>query len=302
MPTLERLRYFVTVAKTLNFTKAAEQCYIAQTAMSRQIAALEQELDVLLFERDNRAVRLTPAGEIMLETTERLLEEFQAALRKARRTELGESGSLQIGIGQYEMAFVGRLIREFLDIYPDISISVSQYRYKELVDKLKLGDVDIIFALPISAAYVKSEEVKVRNLFYSKAGLLTVKDRRYTQKELAETKIITLSEREGPCSVENFLIETRKYGIPHAEILMANSLDALFSMVEAGMGVACVPMFLKGQLPATLELQPQNFYPGGEFVAMTRRDDPNPVCKLFANGLQNSETLWGELERANQEA
>lgn len=69
--TITQIKYFITAAKCLNFTKAASKLYITQPALSRQISAIEEELNVQLFVRNNRSVKLTPAGMALVEPFER---------------------------------------------------------------------------------------------------------------------------------------------------------------------------------------------------------------------------------------
>ncbi|MBC7367715.1 MAG: LysR family transcriptional regulator, partial [Undibacterium sp.] len=81
---LHQLRYFLAVARTRNFSRAAEQCRVAQPSLSQQIMKLEGELEERLFERNKRAVSLTPAGEMFRQHAERVLDEVEQARDKMR--------------------------------------------------------------------------------------------------------------------------------------------------------------------------------------------------------------------------
>ena len=95
---LERLEYFAAVAENLNFTRAAEDCHVAQTAISRHIAALESEVGCKLFYRTNRAVELTPAGKAFYSEILPMLEHYRRALEKAPRPCAWESASSRWGL------------------------------------------------------------------------------------------------------------------------------------------------------------------------------------------------------------
>lgn len=303
--TLERLRCFVAVAKQLNFTKAAKECHIAQTAMSRQIAMLEEEVDCRLLYRDNRTVSLTPAGKAFYEGSVVMLELYRETTEKAQAAKLGMAGTLRVGIGQYERNFVSELVGEFHSKYPNIEVSVSQYHYKDLVDHIKNGTVDVIFALPISAEYMVGQNVDIQELFSSKLSVIVNRDHPFseqacvTRTDMASQASITISEDAGPCSLENYQKKGRENGIFHMKIIQANSLEAEFLMIEAGMGVAVGPHFLKEELPPKLTMVPleSGFYPIGKFVCMIRSDNQNPAAHIFVAGIKTSRTLWSRLER-----
>jgi DNA-binding transcriptional LysR family regulator len=76
---IRQLRYFITVAEYLNFTKAANQLYVAQSAISHQIADLEQQLGLKLFIRNKRSVQLTPAGAVFLKEAIEIVEKMQGS-------------------------------------------------------------------------------------------------------------------------------------------------------------------------------------------------------------------------------
>ena len=81
---LQQIRYFLTLAEELHFWNSAEKLFITQSALSRQIKALEEELGVLLFERSKRTVKLTPAGAFMQEQWLRMMEETECIHRQAK--------------------------------------------------------------------------------------------------------------------------------------------------------------------------------------------------------------------------
>ena len=89
---LRRLRYFVTVAEESSFNRAAQKLHMAQPPLSNQIKQLEKELGVLLFERTNRGVRTTEAGELLLEEAQRILLQMDQAFSAVRRVGRGTGG------------------------------------------------------------------------------------------------------------------------------------------------------------------------------------------------------------------
>ena len=102
---IEKLYYFLSVAKHLNFTRAAQECHIAQPAISEQISSLERELGVQLFERGARSIRLTAAGEVFYQHISRFVQNYEQSLREVR-TSLQEK-SLVIGVNHLDRTSVG---------------------------------------------------------------------------------------------------------------------------------------------------------------------------------------------------
>ena len=94
---LRQLRYFIAVAEELHFRRAAERLYVTQPAISRQIALLEHEIGVRLFERNRRRVELTPAGSVLLDNLREVLVQLDRSLAEARWT--GQQALLALQLG-----------------------------------------------------------------------------------------------------------------------------------------------------------------------------------------------------------
>jgi DNA-binding transcriptional LysR family regulator len=125
---LRHLRYFVTVAEELHFTRAAERLHIGQPPLSQQIQALEAELGVQLFQRSKRRVLLTTAGERLLLRARRLLADAEAAAEEARRAGRGEVGELRIAFTS-SMPLAGVLpdsLRHYRERYPAVSLKLEE--------------------------------------------------------------------------------------------------------------------------------------------------------------------------------
>ncbi|MCG2730399.1 MAG: LysR family transcriptional regulator, partial [Acetobacterium sp.] len=93
-----KLEYFIAAVEHGSFTKAAQECFVSQTAMSQQIATMEQELDFLLFDRSGYRPTLTLAGKAFYESSKRIIGDYEQAVKQAKALKNGWSGSLRIGI------------------------------------------------------------------------------------------------------------------------------------------------------------------------------------------------------------
>lgn len=111
---LRHLRYFITVAEELHFSRAAERLQIAQPPLSQQIRCLEEELGVQLFERTKRRVQLTDAGQVFLLEARRVLTQLEQAVRMAQRANRGEIGRLGVGVNATAaQSFLPEILRVF---------------------------------------------------------------------------------------------------------------------------------------------------------------------------------------------
>ena len=143
-----QLEYFVAAAETLNFTRAAERCFISQTAMTQQIKALENTVGAPLFIRDKHHVELTPAGRVFYAEARAIVERSSSALRMARMASAGTEGSVRIGyisgFGQEDFA---EQLRRFHSLYPNIGISLHRGNMSVLFSMLENGDCDVVFSI-----------------------------------------------------------------------------------------------------------------------------------------------------------
>jgi len=122
---IQRLPIFLSAAEHLNFTKAAEEHHISQTAVSQQIKQLEKELGFQLFVRGKRGVTLTPAGIEYYRQCKKLMVQYETAVAKGQKVAGGNDKSLTIGYaGAYELWNVTRLIRQFYQAYPETQIDL----------------------------------------------------------------------------------------------------------------------------------------------------------------------------------
>jgi len=143
---IRQLEYFVAVCEELNFTKAAQQFYISQTAVSLQIKALEEELGVLLLTRTNRKVSLTSAGKTFLEDARAIIRRAHDAAERAKIANTGISGQLNIGyVKGFEKNLLPDVLAEYHAQYPNISFSLVRDNVAELYNGIFNEQLDLIF-------------------------------------------------------------------------------------------------------------------------------------------------------------
>ncbi|MBL8674949.1 MAG: LysR family transcriptional regulator [Rhodospirillales bacterium] len=147
---MHQIRYFLAVCETLNFTRAAERCNVAQPSLTRAIKGLEDELGGQLFRRERNNTHLTGLGEMMRPHLAQVLTETEAAKERARSFAKAEDTELRVGL----MCTIGpgRLLpflRAFRDRHPGIALRVSDGNAATIADNLAKGGYDVaIYAVP----------------------------------------------------------------------------------------------------------------------------------------------------------
>lgn len=151
---LQQLRYVVTVAELGNFTRAAERCFVVQSALSHQVARLEQELGARLFHRTSRHVSLTPAGEAFLPAARQCLEAAERARAEVAAATGEVRGRLSVGVIPTVAAIdVPAALRAFHQEHPQVRVGLLSGASDALVRRVTDGRLDVAFlGLPAGAA------------------------------------------------------------------------------------------------------------------------------------------------------
>lgn len=141
---IQRLPVFLSAAEHLNFTRAAEEQCISQTAVSQQIKLLEQELGYALFVRGKRGVSLTPAGEVFYRQCKQLMIRYNDAAAQGKKIALGNATDLRIGYaGAYELWTIVSQIRKYHRKHPEAEIEFQLGSNQSLLSDLAEGQLDM---------------------------------------------------------------------------------------------------------------------------------------------------------------
>lgn len=143
---LQQFRYVLAVAEMGSFTRAAESCFVVQSALSHQIKALERELGVDLFARTSRRVALTAAGHAFVTAAREAIRAADRAAEEAVATAGMVSGGLVLGVNPTLTAVdVASTLRQYCATYPDVRISLTSDNSGELMNKTSRGEIDVTF-------------------------------------------------------------------------------------------------------------------------------------------------------------
>ena len=165
---LRQLYYFVKVAKKEHVTQAAEELHVAQSAVSRQIRLLEEELGLQLFIQKGRNVQLTPVGQLFLKRLEHILGDLERAVIEIREFMDPEHGEIRIGFPHsLGIQLVPEVVAEFRKLHPGVKFRFKQGMYPSLINELLEGDIDLAFISPFPEAHdlVSGEVVLTEELY-----------------------------------------------------------------------------------------------------------------------------------------
>lgn len=142
---LRQMQYFHAVVRTGSFTKAAEECYISQSAISQQIKALENDLGVKLLVRENRSFHLTRAGEYLYQKSGRLLEDFERIKNETIQVGCGSQNVLRLGyLKSYSGKELLNAVLEYNDIFPDTQVHIQNGNHEALYHLLNSNQLDLV--------------------------------------------------------------------------------------------------------------------------------------------------------------
>ncbi len=247
---LHQLRYFLAVARARNFSRAAEQCHVAQPSLSQQIKKLEDELDERLFERTKRAVALTPAGELFRGHAERVLEEVELARDKVREVRGLVRGRLALGaLPTVAPYYLPARLRRFAETFPGIEVVVHEDTTAQLAAAVLAKEIDVaLVSLPVERAGLEAEEFFDEPLLVAlpAAHRLATK-RRLVLDDLENEAFILM--KEGHCLAGQALQFCRLNGFAPRVSFRSAQIETVLAFVAAGWGVSVVPAMARASLP-----------------------------------------------------
>lgn len=145
--TTQQIDYFLQLSEELHYWRTAYKVNATQSVLSRQIKALEDELQLQLFKRSNRKVELTPAGKFLQQQWKPLMEQLNAAALYARKIHQGEGGSIAINHpGSISHDLLPDLLSRVAAAYPDVKVELVQVKHTREIEMLKNFEVDLCFS------------------------------------------------------------------------------------------------------------------------------------------------------------
>lgn len=291
MPTLRQLEYLVTIADTGSFALAARVAHVSQPTLSQQVRALEQRLNVQLFERSAAGAVLTPVGRSIVTTARRMLTDARDIVTLAAGASHGLTGTVRLGttptLGPY---LLSPIIAELHRMAPRLRLHVREGIPDEQVLELSRGDLDIVLGpLPMAG-----DDLTVEPLFREPMHLVAALDHdiatigETSRGDLSGNSLLTLDPRHHLARQAAEVAD--RYGMTIAPDYYGTSLESLHQMVASGLGLALLPsLYLHSGGAAGLKVLPVEGWRVHRSIAIAwRRQSPmHAAFKLIADHVQH---------------
>lgn len=289
MISLKQFKYFVEIVESGSYSRASEKLYIAQSALSRQIKELEDELQTQLLVRDSRHIELTPAGQLFFERARRILEDIDDTVVQARQIGVGAQGLIRLQHSS-SVILTPRLtdvMRRLLDAFPGVTLDVNMAPSENQTLDIEEGRADIgLIRLPTLRKY---PHIRVREI--ASERLMVAVSRHSPLAALDNVELAALSQESfisiphkdrGGLSylVANLCLEQGYFPKP-ARALSRKSSQ--LNLIEANLGIAIVPECMRLMAPAGVRFIPLSEGKLHTQVALVCRREADPLVAALAD-------------------
>lgn len=271
--TLQQMKYLVSTANHRSFSKAARECFVAQTAISKQIANLETELNCQLFIRDQHQVELTKQGEIFLNYAKEVLQLCDYAVRDIHMSKIIEHKKIKIGYkGHIDRRLLTDLALEFSRLNPDIFLTYQYVILDNVIPALIKREQDVIFT-PFEhvqgAAHISTEHLLdcPINLAVSNKNPLSELPE-ITREKLKTLNFITVDTTASPGLCSKSERQWAQLGFRPNITYNAAELESALLMVESDAGVMLMPEYLAAFEPRNIKYVPIEGFRSSERISM----------------------------------
>ena len=241
---MSQIKYVLSAAKHLNFTKAANECNVSQPALTKGVKALETDLGAAVFHREGRKILLSDFGRSMLPHLQHIVDEAEATQLLAQNFRLLEKVPLRLGvlstIGHVRLA---RFLAQFEKTNAGLELSVNEDSAAELKDKLSNGDIDVAF---MTVTDELEDEFRTKELYSERYVVVFPPEHR-----LGELNAVSLADLSGEKHVDRLACEMREMvmsvcqseGVELYARFRSEREDWVQAMVAAGIGFAFMPEY-----------------------------------------------------------
>ncbi|MBO0902610.1 LysR family transcriptional regulator [Jiella sonneratiae] len=291
----DKLRIFHAAAEAGSFTHAADALNLSQSAISRQVAALENEIGVPLFHRHARGLVLSEQGELLFQTANDVLKRLETVRMQLTETKEKPTGKLRVtttvGLGS---GWLTERAREFLELYPDLELQLV-FDNEEIDLTMRKADAAIRLRQPQQPDLIQRRLFTVHLHVYAAPSYLARFGTPETVEDLDRHRIITFGE-PAPNYLRNLnTLET--VGLPEGKsrspILQINNLMAIRSAIESGTGLALLPDYMIDKRSKLVQVLPEMEMPAFDtYLCYTEQMRSAAKLKVFRDFLISKARTW----------
>lgn len=239
---INKLKAFVSVVKFKSFTRAADALYISQPALSKKISDFEKEIGTALLVRDNRSMKLTPAGELLYAEASSFLKLGDDLEAKVRAKGLNPGSQLTIGCSGIEYGRLHQVVDIFRSSHPEVSIIMRRLSAAEIKKQLLSNMLDIVF----QTHFEVEEEPEVDYVPFCEDELALIMSKRHplagertvTMEQLRDEVYFGIQPEQDHIPFSHMITRLCELGFEPREIRVASSVEDLLLSVSCGLGIA----------------------------------------------------------------
>ena len=242
--TITQLKYVLAIAEHKNFTKAAEKCFVTQPTLSTQIQKLEDELDILIFDRSKKPIELTDVGRKIVNQARNIVNESERIQDIVDQEKGFIGGEFRLGIIPTVMpTLLPMFLKTFVKKFPKVKLKIEELTTEEIILRIKDGHLDAA----IAATPLESENIKERVLYYEPfVGYIPEHHRLYNKKkiEISDLEIDDmLLLEDGHCFRDGIinLCKAFKNQTDDSFQLESGSIETLIKLSNEGLGMTLLP-------------------------------------------------------------
>lgn len=260
--TITQLKYVLAVAEYKNFTKAADKTFVTQPTLSMQIQKLEDELDILIFDRSKKPIELTEIGRKIVTQAKNIVNEANRINDIVDQQKGFIGGEFRLGVIPTVMpTLLPMFLRNFIIKYPKVKLKIEELNTETIIERLEEGHLDAA----IAATPLQNDNIKERPLYYEPFMAYVPSNHRLYNKKDLETSDLDLSDmlllEDGHCfrdGVINLCKAPRDYD-EDSFALESGSFETLVKLANEGLGMTLLPYLHTLDLPEKEKIYIKSF-------------------------------------------
>ena len=271
--------------------------FVAQSSLSRNISALEEELGVQLFIRTKKYVRLTPAGIVWLDEFRKIEKMIKETHKKAIDVHMEQTSSIRIGMieAQDSESFLPKAIGYLKQTFPNISIELLWGNYRDLREMLRNGEIDVALTLSLDLNSYADQNIEFE-YFYESFGACVISkyhplanEETIQLEDLKDEALIIIAPEISQGGYDSLLKLCKEHSFTPKKIQHATSVEHIMLLVESGLGFSVLDTNCKlhnNHSVRFIRLKEDDVL---KLVGVWHKDNNNPVVSVFMNYLVDSQ-------------